>query len=105
MSTRRAPSTVCVILASRPPQRAGSVWVRALPGGADRALPCPCPSPPLPGPQLPGTRNCSFWEAELFPQINHATDNAITEPLLTQGLSEDDKMKTIIILVLAEHTI
>lgn len=48
------------------------------------------PRLPLPGPQLPGTRNGSFQEAEHFPQINHLTDNAFIEPLLTQDLSKDE---------------
>lgn len=89
MSTPTAPSAACVRPASNPPQRVEIVWVRA-PRGADGALPHVRPPPPLPGPQLPGTRNCRFQEAEHSPQINHLMDNALIESLLTQDLSKDE---------------
>lgn len=63
----------------------------------DRALPHVCPPPPLPGPQLPGTRN--------FQKAEHPMEKAFIEHPLTPGISEDDRMKTIMILVLAERTV
>lgn len=108
MSTPRAPSTVCARLASSPPPRVGSVWVRVS-GGNGQALPQVCPllpslplnlhPPTPPGPQVPGTRNCSF------PHMHHPMANAFMEPLLTQGRCGHDKVQTIIILVQAELTI
>lgn len=47
----------------------------------------------------PGTAACR--KQSTF-QINHPMDNAFIESLLTQGLSRDDRMKIIIILMLAE---
>lgn len=104
VSTPRAPSTVCVRQASSPPQRVGNVRVRS-PGGSGQGSAHVCPPLPLPGPQLPGTRICSLQKAEHFPQGNHAMENMFIERLLTPGISTDDKMKTIMSLVLAEHTI
>lgn len=71
----------------------------------DRALPHIFPPPPLPGARLPGTGNCSFREAGPLPYINHPVDNAFTEPLLTQGLCKDDKMKAIMILASRAHNV
>lgn len=80
MSTLRAPSTASVKLASSPPQRAGSVWVR--------------------GPRGHGQGSahvCHLHPCLVLGSLGQGT--AATEPLLTKGLCKGDKMKTIIMFV------
>lgn len=95
MSTPRAPSTVCVRLASSPPRRVESVWVRAL-GGGDRALPMSAQL--YPAWSSAPVEQSTFHRCSVQ-QIVHVLR------LRAQGLSKDDKMKTTSIFVPAEHTI
>lgn len=53
----------------------------------------------------PGTAASRKQKAEHFPQINHPMENAFIDCPLTPDVSKDDKIKTIRILVLAEHAI
>lgn len=104
MSTPRAPSTVCARLASSPPQRVGSVWVRVS-GGNGQALPHVCAPPPPAWSSAPWDQELQLPGSRRFPHMHHPMANAFTEPLLTQGLCEGDKVQTVIILVRAERTI
>lgn len=73
--------------------------------GVARPLPHVCPPALVLGSLEQGTAASSGREAERFPWISLPAENAFIKPLLAQAPSEADSMKTVIIFVLAEHTI